>query len=48
MLSGIGAASQLSPVGVDTIVDLPDVGQNLQVPTSGEILLLSSLMLRLI
>lgn len=31
MLSGIGDTSVLSSVGVETIVDLPDVGQNLQV-----------------
>ncbi|THH18790.1 hypothetical protein EW146_g2256 [Bondarzewia mesenterica] len=30
MLSGIGDSSQLSLFGIDTIVDLPDVGQNLQ------------------
>lgn len=31
MLSGIGDSSVLSQFGIDTIVDLPDVGQNLQV-----------------
>ncbi|EIM82202.1 alcohol oxidase [Stereum hirsutum FP-91666 SS1] len=30
MLSGIGDPSVLSVVGIDTIVELPDVGQNLQ------------------
>lgn len=30
MLSGIGDSSALSALGIDTIVDLPDVGQNLQ------------------
>jgi len=31
LLSGIGAPSNLSPFGIETIVNLPDVGQNLQV-----------------
>ena len=31
MLSSIGEASLLSSFGIETIVDLPDVGQNLQV-----------------
>ncbi|THH14424.1 hypothetical protein EW146_g5913 [Bondarzewia mesenterica] len=30
MLSGIGNKTHLASVGIDTIVDLPDVGQNLQ------------------
>ena len=31
LLSGVGDASLLSSLGIETIVDLPDVGQNLQV-----------------
>lgn len=31
MLSGIGDSSVLSSFGINTIVDIPDVGQNLQV-----------------
>ena len=31
MLSGIGRSADLSPFGIETIVDLPDVGHNLQV-----------------
>jgi len=31
MLSGIGSPASLSPFGINTIVNLPDVGENLQV-----------------
>ena len=31
MLSGIGRSADLSDFGIETIVDLDDVGQNLQV-----------------
>jgi choline dehydrogenase-like flavoprotein len=31
MLSGIGDSSTLSNFGIDTLVDIPDIGQNLQV-----------------
>lgn len=35
MLSGIGNDATLSSVGIKTIVDSPDVGQNLQVGVQG-------------
>lgn len=31
MLSGIGRSEDLSSFGIETVVDLPDVEQNLQV-----------------
>ena len=31
MLSGIGDATQLKSIGIEPLVDLPAVGQNLQV-----------------
>lgn len=31
MLSGIGEKDYLSTLGIDVLVDVPDVGQNLQV-----------------